>query len=137
MGADDYVRKPVSAVELLARLQALLRRVYGAGFKQDQASVNMGTLKVDFSAREVQVSGERVRLTPIEYDLLVHLVRNEGKVLTHAALLEKVWGRDYVDEPDHIKKYIYRLRSKLNDNSHNPKMLLSERGIGYRFVRPI
>ena len=137
MGADDYVRKPVSAVELLARLQALLRRVYGAGFKQDQASVNMGALKIDFAAREVQVSGARVRLTPIEYDLLAHLVRNEGKVLTHAALLEKVWGRDYVDEPDHIKKYIYRLRSKLSDNSHNPKMLLSERGIGYKFVRPI
>lgn len=137
MGADDYVRKPISAVELLARLQALLRRVYGAGFKQDQATVSMGKVKVDFNAREVLVAGERVKLTPIEYDLLAHLVRNEGKVLTHAALLEKVWGREYVDEPDHIKKYIYRLRSKLNDNSHSHRMLLSERGIGYRFVRPV
>jgi DNA-binding response OmpR family regulator len=135
MGADDYLRKPVNAVELLARLHALIRRVYGNGFRQ-QASVDLGKIKFDFGAREVLMSGERVKLTPIEYDLLSHLVRNEGKVLTHAALLERAWGPDYVDEPDHVKKYIYRLRSKLDDNSGHPTMLLSERGIGYKFVRP-
>jgi two-component system KDP operon response regulator KdpE len=137
MGADDYVTKPINAIELLARLGALLRRVNSTGFKMDQAPLCLGSLKLDFTTREVFVSEERVKLTPIEYDLLSHLVRNEGKVLTHSTLLERVWGRDYVNEPEHVKKYVYRLRSKLKDNSHNPKMLLSERGIGYRFVRPV
>ncbi len=136
-GADEYITKPFSPMEFLARVRALLRRTQGLGFKQGHVATLGGELSMDFDTHEVLLSGERVKLTPIEYHLLVELVRSEGRVLTHRNILDKVWGSEYDNDTSAIKKYIYRLRCKLECDASKPQMLLTERGIGYRFVRSI
>jgi len=136
-GADEYVTKLFNPIELLARLRALLRRTQGVGFKPEGLFSFGGELTINFTTREVFLSSKRVKLTPIEYHLLSELVKNEGKVLTHSTLLEKVWGLEYANDYSFVKKYIYRLRSKLEPDASKPQMLLTERGIGYKFVRPI
>ena len=135
-GADDYVTKPLSPIYLLARIRALLRRTQGIGFKRDH-SISAGKLNINTGTQEVFLSGKRVKLTPIEYHLLSELVRNDGRVLTHNVLLEKVWGFEYEKVDGFIKKYIYRLRSKFESDASKPQMILTERGIGYKFVKPI
>jgi len=134
-GADDFIPKPFSPIELIARVSALFRRTNGYGFKYD-STFSAGKLTIDFSTRNVLLSGQPVKLTPHEYRLLLELARNEGRVLPHSLLLEKVWGPEYISDYTFIKKYIYRLRCKLEPDPENPRMLLSERGMGYRFVRP-
>jgi len=135
MGADEYVIKPFSPIEFLAKISALLRRVNGLGFKP-QRLVSIGSeLAINFGTREAFLSGERLNLTPTEYQLLSELVRNEGKVLTHGTLLAKVWGSEYADDPSFVKKYVHRLRSKIEPDASNPRMIINERGVGYRFVR--
>jgi DNA-binding response OmpR family regulator len=137
MGADDYITMPFSPIELLARVRALLRRTQGLSFKPEHL-VSIGhELSINFNTHEVFLSGRLVKLTPIEYHLLSELVKNEGRVLTCNALLEKVWGLEYANDPSFIKKYIYRLRSKLEPVANKPQMLLTERGLGYRLVRRI
>ena len=136
-GADEYIMKPFSPIEFLAKVKALLRRVQGVSFKPERIMQISSELTVNFSTREVFLSGKQLSLTPIECTLLSELVRNEGRVLTHRTLLEKVWGSEYADESSFVKKYIYRLRSKLERDAGKPQMLLTERGIGYRLIRPI
>ncbi len=135
-GADDYIPRPFSPIELVARVTALLRRTRGFGFRHDH-TFTAGELTINFSTHSVSLGDRQIKLTPREYGLLVELARNEGRVLPHNLLLEKVWGSEYADDRAFIKKYIYRLRAKLEADPENPQMLLSERGVGYRFVRPV
>ncbi|MFC1932950.1 winged helix-turn-helix domain-containing protein [Chloroflexota bacterium] len=137
MGADDYIIKPFSPIEFLARIRALLRRIQRDGFRP-QSIVTIGSeLTINFATREVFLAGKRLGLTPTEYHLLSELVRNEGRVLTHGTLLEKVWGSEYIDTPSFVKKYVHRLRSKIEPDANNPQMIVTERGVGYRFVKVI
>jgi len=136
VGVDEYVPKPFSPIEFLARVKALLRRTQGVGFKPVQ-SVSFGSvLSINFTTHEVFLASQPVKLTPIEYRLLAELVRNEGRVLTHQNLLDKVWGPEYVADFSFTKRYIYRLRQKLHDDSKNSQIICTECGLGYRFVRP-
>ena len=136
LGADDYVTKPFNHLELLARIKAVLRRLDMPAPKSRAPSFRSGDMEMDFDAQEVRVNGERVDLTPTEYKLLYHLVRNAGHTLTHATLLAKVWGREYRDEVDYLRVYVRRLRDKLGDDPEKPRYIRTERGLGYRFLRP-
>ncbi len=133
LGADDYVTKPFDHLELLARVKAVLRRLDMPQPVSRAPSFSSGELSVDFASRQVRLRGDLVPLTPIEYKLLYHLVRNAGRVLPHETLLAKVWGREYLDEIDYLRVYVRRLRVKLEDDPERPKYILTERGLGYRF----
>jgi DNA-binding response OmpR family regulator len=133
MGADDYITKPFSHLELLARVRAVLRR-YQSTLPTVGEVFETGDLRIDFASRSVTVRGEQVRLTPTEYSLLFHLTRNAGRVLPHHTLLAKVWGREYTDEIDYLKVYIRRLRQKLEGDPDTVGRIISERGVGYKFV---
>ena len=126
------IQKPFGPLEFLARINALFRRVQGNGFNHENVMKLSDEVTINFDTREVFVSGQIINLTPIEYRLLKVLVRNKGRVLTHRTLLEKAWGPDYIDDRSYLKKYMYRLRQKLERNSLEPHLLLTERGIGYR-----
>jgi two-component system KDP operon response regulator KdpE len=133
MGADDYITKPFSHLELLARVRAVVRR-YQAQMPSVGEVFESGNLKIDYASRTVTVNGHQVRLTPTEYSLLFHLSRNAGRVLPHQTLLAKVWGREYTDEIDYLKVYIRRLRQKLEGDPETIGRIVSERGVGYKFV---
>jgi len=135
LGADDYIVKPFSHIELLARVQAVLRRVQGLPVTGERSFVS-GKLSVDFARNEVRVGGEPVKLTSTEYKLLCHLVRNEGRPLTHENLLKKVWGETYIDARDLLRVHIQHLRQKLGDGVKSPTIIVTEHRIGYKFVRP-
>jgi two-component system KDP operon response regulator KdpE len=134
LGADDYVTKPFNHLELMARVKAVLRRLDMPAPSSRAPSFRSGELEVDFARQEARLRGQRVDLTPTEYKLLYHLVRNAGHVLQHGTLLAKVWGREYINEVDYVRVYIRRLRDKLGDDLDHPRYIRTERGLGYRFL---
>lgn len=134
LGADDYVTKPFSPRELVSRAKAVLRRTEAASGSMHGLIEVDERLKIDFDRREVWLEGKTVKLRPTEYRLLFHLVQNAGWVVSHDQLLAKVWGYEYRDEPHYVRLYINYLRQKLEQDPANPKYILTERGVGYRFV---
>ncbi len=128
-GADDYITKPFGARELVARLQAALRR---AGRSAEEPAVSVEGLEVDLAARTVKRDGEAIHLTPIEFELLRVLVRNRGRLLTHRALLSEVWGPEYVDDIQPLRTHIARLRAKIEPEGR-PRYIVTDPGVGYRF----
>ncbi|HEY3334686.1 MAG TPA: response regulator transcription factor [Candidatus Limnocylindrales bacterium] len=136
LGADDYVTKPFNHLELMARVRAVLRRHDMPAPASRAPSFRSGDLEVDFARQEARLRGVRIDLTPTEYKLLYHLVRNAGHVLQHGTLLAKVWGREYMDETDYVRVYIRRLRDKLGDDPEHPRYIQTERRLGYRFLLP-
>jgi two-component system KDP operon response regulator KdpE len=130
-GADDYVTKPFGARELVARLQAALRR---AGGGADAPTITVDGLEVDLSARTVRVDGSEVHLTPIEFDLLRVLARNRGRLLTHRQLLTEVWGPEYAEDTQVLRTTIGRLRGKIEREASKPRYIHTDPGIGYRLA---
>ena len=135
LGADDYVAKPFSHLALMARMKAALRRAELPPPVQALPDFEAGDLAIHFQNHEVTVGGEQIKLTPVEYKLLYHLVRNAGHLLPHQALLDRVWGGDYDASPEYLKVFISRLRTKLR-RPDGPEYIETERGRGYRFVAP-
>ncbi len=134
LGADDYVTKPFSPRELSSRVKAALRRAETPAPAEKSIIVVDDYLQVDFANRRVFAGGKEVKLRPTEYRLLYHLVSNAGRIVPHDTLLSKVWGYEYRDETHYLRLYITYLRQKLEPDSADPRYILTERGVGYRFV---
>lgn len=134
LGADDYITKPFSPRELSSRVHAVLRRADWPAPPPRTILQIDDRLKVDFNRHQVIVNDERVDLRPTEYRLLSHLIQNAGWVVPHDTLLAKVWGYEYRDETHYLRLYINYLRKKIEEDPAKPKYILTERGVGYRFV---
>ncbi len=133
LGADDYITKPFGPRELLARIRAVLRR-QGRSDEEERVYTN-GPLTLNLDTREVFVNGTAVELTPIEFRLLTLLIEREGKVLTHETLLEQIWGTGHQEQRHYLKLYIWYLRQKIEADPRHPKLIVTERGVGYRMIK--
>jgi two-component system KDP operon response regulator KdpE len=133
-GADDYVTKPYNVSELLARIRAALRRTPST--HGPSGRLKLGAAEVDFDTRQVLVRGERVRLTPKEFELLRYLVAHANKVLSHRELLQAIWGPDYGDQVEYLRVFMNQLRKKIEANPSAPVYLLTEPWVGYRLQTP-
>jgi two-component system KDP operon response regulator KdpE len=136
LGADDYLVMPFSMGEFLARVRSALRRwaTYRANKPKKTNLIASDNLIIDSDSRQVTMDGNEVHLTPTEYDLLYHLAKNEGKVITHRELLQSVWGPEYGDEREYLRVFISQLRRKIEQDSIHPQHILTEPGVGYRFT---
>ena len=131
-GADDYITKPFGIDELLARVRATLRRA-ATKSEQTQTILSDGDFEVDIAAHRVSIRNQEIHLTPKEFDLLVYLFQNRGKVITHRALLAAVWGGDYTEQTEYLRVFVGNLRKKIEADSSQPKYILTEPWVGYRF----
>lgn len=131
-GANDYLSKPFRIGELLARIRSSMRNVLP---DDEESIVVCAGLEINLSTRAVVKNGKLVRLTVTEYNLLALLVRNQGKVLTHHYLLRAIWGPGYIDQSQYLRVFIAQIRKKIEDNANDPRYLLTESGVGYRFVK--
>jgi len=135
-GADDYITKPFSIPELAARLRSAVRRSNGA-FVESSSPIVIGEIELDPDRRVVQKSGSVLRLTPKEFDLLHYLMRHPGVPVSHAKLLQAVWGPEYGQELEYLRTFVHQLRRKLEDDPSSPEYLLTEIHFGYRFRQPL
>jgi two-component system KDP operon response regulator KdpE len=131
-GADDYVEKPFSIAELLARIRTALRR--REGHANDSDTMVFGALRIDVTARLVELGGARLHLTPKEYELLVQLAKNAGRVMTHRQLLTAVWGPAHAEDVQYLRVAIGQLRAKIEAGTDSPRLIVNEPAVGYRFV---
>jgi two-component system KDP operon response regulator KdpE len=136
MGADDWIVLSSIPMAFIARVNAILRRCSVQNDDSTSSFLN-GKLSVNYATHEVLVEGRVVKLTPVEYKLLCRLVGNEGSVVSRASLLHSAWGPDYRADPEFLKKYIYRLRSKIEHDPAHPELILTERGVGYRLSKSV
>ncbi len=137
LGADDYITKPFNIQELLARIEAVLRRTRPSEEVNGPRTFTSGDVSIDFVQRRVTVRGQEVTLTLTEYKLLSQLASNAGRVMLHRELLTRVWGPEYQDELEYLRAYIRHLRQKIEENPHQPKYILARPGVGYIFVSPV
>ncbi len=135
LGADDFVSKPVSPKQLIARVRAVLRRTRAPEPAHEEFVYDDGSLLIDVAQHEVRLEGDAVEFSPTEFRLLVALAEAPGRVHTYATLLMRVWGSEYVDEIDFLRVYVWRLRKKLEKNPDRPVRILTERGFGYRLAK--
>lgn len=131
-GADDYLTKPFSVGELLARIRVALRHVANIASGKDEPVFTAGDLRVDLGKRQVFVQGSGIHLTPTEYSLLATMIRHAGRVVTHRQLLKEVWGPPYVEHTEYLRVFMGQLRQKLEPNPAKPQVLINEPGVGYR-----
>ena len=134
LGADDYMTKPLDFSELVARVTAILRRCSMEMPEETSESFHDGELEIDWRSHQVYVRGNPVKLSPTEFNLLSCLIKNRGWIVTHEQLLQKVWGPHYVGDKSFVKLYIRYLRQKIEKDPHSPRLILTERGVGYRFA---
>lgn len=130
-GANDYLVKPFRTGELLARIRSLIR---GSSSDSENSVLTSNDIQVDLAFRTVKKNNEQIKLTTTEYNLLAMLIKNEGKVLTHQFLLRSIWGPSYIEQSQYLRVFIAQLRKKIEDDLNNPLHIITESGIGYRFV---